>query len=105
MGRIRIRTRIEDGHAVASITDDGPGIKNEDLKHVFEPFFTTKPVGQGIGLGLHICYQIMRAHHGNIEASSPLGQGAEFLVTLPLAKPANPVDAAGDVADPPAPGV
>lgn len=83
-GRIRIRTRVEGGKAVASISDDGPGIAPENLSHLFEPFFTTKPVGQGIGLGLHICYQIMQAHQGNIEARSPVGQGAEFLVTLPL---------------------
>ncbi len=83
-GRIRIRTHTEGGMAVASLTDDGPGIKAEDVKHVFEPFFTTKPVGQGIGLGLHICYQIMQAHHGDIQVRSRLGQGAEFLVSLPL---------------------
>jgi signal transduction histidine kinase len=83
-GHIRIRTRAEGGKAVASISDDGPGISAENLKHLFEPFFTTKPVGQGIGLGLHICYQIMQAHQGNIEARSQDGHGAEFLVTLPL---------------------
>jgi signal transduction histidine kinase len=83
-GRIRIRTRAEGGKAVASIADDGPGIPPDNLGHLFEPFFTTKPVGQGIGLGLHICYQIMQAHQGSIEARSPVGQGAEFLVMLPL---------------------
>jgi signal transduction histidine kinase len=87
-GRIRIRTRAEGGKAVASIADDGPGIPPDNLGHLFEPFFTTKPVGQGIGLGLHICYQIMQAHQGSIEARSPVGQGAEFLVCLPL-KPEN----------------
>jgi signal transduction histidine kinase len=44
-------------------------------------------VGQGIGLGLHICYQIMQAHQGSIEARSPVGQGAEFIVSLPLNSP------------------
>jgi signal transduction histidine kinase len=72
---------------VASISDSGPGIDQENLKHIFEPFFTTKPVGQGIGLGLHICYQIIRAHQGNIQALAPNGQGAEFLVSLPLMTP------------------
>jgi signal transduction histidine kinase len=86
-GRIRIRTRVEGGKAVASIADDGPGIAPENLGHLFEPFFTTKPVGQGIGLGLHICYQIMQAHRGSIEARSPVGQGAEFIVSLPLNSP------------------
>jgi signal transduction histidine kinase len=83
-GSIRIRTRAESGQASISISDDGPGIDPENLKHIFEPFFTTKPVGQGIGLGLHICYQIIRAHQGDIQARPRDGQGAEFLVTLPL---------------------
>jgi signal transduction histidine kinase len=101
-GRIRIRTRAEGGMAVASLADDGPGIKPENLSHVFEPFFTTKAVGQGIGLGLHICYQIMQAHHGSIEVRSQVGQGAEFLVTLPLVSAGQ---AAKPVADPPAASV
>ena len=83
-GRIRLRTRAVDGHAEVSIADDGPGISEENLKHIFEPFFTTKPVGQGIGLGLHICYQIVSAHQGTMEARSHPGQGAEFLIQLPL---------------------
>jgi signal transduction histidine kinase len=84
-GVIRIRTRARNGGAEISIADDGPGIQPENLKRLFEPFFTTKPVGQGIGLGLHICYEIVRAHEGDIEVRSEVGQGAEFLVTLPLA--------------------
>jgi two-component system, NtrC family, sensor kinase len=86
-GKVRIHTRAVNGEAVVSISDDGPGIEPDNLKHIFEPFFTTKPVGQGIGLGLHICYQIVRAHQGNIEAKSGIaenGRGAEFLVTFPL---------------------
>jgi signal transduction histidine kinase len=84
-GRIRIRTFAESGNAVVSISDDGPGISEENLKHIFEPFFTTKPVGQGIGLGLHICYQIVAAHGGSLEAKSAgPGQGAEFGIRLPL---------------------
>lgn len=82
-GRIRIHTKLEAGNVVASILDDGPGINKENIQHLFEPFFTTKPVGQGIGLGLHICYQIMSAHQGKIEARSKPGQGAEFLIQLP----------------------
>jgi signal transduction histidine kinase len=91
-GTIRIRTRAVNGLAEVSISDDGPGIGAENLKHIFEPFFTTKPVGQGIGLGLHICYQIVRAHQGDIQARSEVGRGAEFLVTFPLMQPRNPVE-------------
>jgi signal transduction histidine kinase len=87
-GRIRLRTRLEgegdSARAAVSIADDGPGIGAEQLKHIFEPFYTTKPVGQGIGLGLHICYEIISAHQGTIEALSEPGKGAEFLIKLPL---------------------
>jgi signal transduction histidine kinase len=83
-GAIIIRTRAAAGMAVISISDDGPGISPENLQHLFEPFFTTKPVGQGIGLGLHICYQIISAHQGKIEAGPAQGGGAEFLIQLPL---------------------
>ncbi|HLP40960.1 MAG TPA: ATP-binding protein, partial [Fibrobacteria bacterium] len=91
-GRIRIRA-WKDGEgasarAMVSISDNGPGIGKDNLSRIFEPFFTTKPVGQGIGLGLHICYEIVRAHDGDIEARSEPGRGAEFIVSLPLgAKP------------------
>ncbi|MEO7424395.1 MAG: FG-GAP-like repeat-containing protein [Fibrobacteria bacterium] len=97
-GTIRIRTRAEGGKAVISISDDGPGIKPENLKHVFEPFFTTKPVGQGIGLGLHICYQIIQAHQGEITAGSGNGRGAEFLISLPLQIPKPADDASAGIA-------
>ena len=94
-GRIRITTRIDRNMAVISVSDDGPGISAGNLQRLFEPFFTTKPVGQGIGLGLHICYQIMTAHQGKIEAKSPApgkaagvaDQGAEFVIQLPLTLP------------------
>ncbi|GEM_PF-1886275 len=97
-GRIRIATKAERGMAVVTISDDGPGISPDNLQHLFEPFFTTKPVGQGIGLGLHICYQIMSAHQGKIEARSlsdrssaksagVADQGAEFVIQLPLTLP------------------
>jgi two-component system NtrC family sensor kinase len=86
-GRIRLTVRAEGGQATVSLADDGPGISPENLRRIFEPFFTTKPVGQGIGLGLHICYEIIAAHQGSLEARSPAtgtSHGAEFLVTLPL---------------------
>ncbi len=82
-GSLHIAIRPEGKVAMISIRDNGPGISAENLKHIFEPFFTTKAVGQGIGLGLHICYQIIAAHQGKIEARST-GQGAEFLIQLPL---------------------
>ncbi len=83
---IQTHTHTEQDKIVISITDEGPGISPENLPRLFEPFFTTKPVGQGIGLGLHICYQILTAHQGKIEVRSlpAPAHGAEFLIQLPL---------------------
>jgi two-component system, NtrC family, sensor histidine kinase HydH len=86
-GTLRLETRsISDGGFVeARITDSGPGLDPEALKHLFEPFFTTKP--QGTGLGLAIAREIALAHRGELRAIAPPdGQGgAVFSLTLPIA--------------------
>ncbi|RIX41231.1 MAG: PAS domain-containing protein [Rhodocyclales bacterium GT-UBC] len=65
------------------VRDSGPGISRETQARIFEPFFTTK--GQGTGLGLAIALGVARAHGGGIELFSEPGQGAEFVITLPVA--------------------
>jgi signal transduction histidine kinase len=65
------------------VTDDGPGISPEDLGRVFDPFFTTKAVGEGTGLGLFICHQIISELGGTITCESQPGSGATFFVRLP----------------------
>ncbi|HBY81887.1 MAG TPA: two-component sensor histidine kinase, partial [Cyanobacteria bacterium UBA11148] len=67
-----------------TICDNGSGIPPEILDKIFDPFFTTKPVGQGTGMGLAISYQIIEKHNGKIEVISELGQGAKFVVNLPI---------------------
>jgi signal transduction histidine kinase len=67
------------------IADNGSGICDSIKQRVFDPFFTTKPVGQGTGLGLSVSYQIVvEKHGGQLQCNSVLGQGAEFLISLPL---------------------
>lgn len=66
------------------IQDSGPGIAAADLPHVFEPFYTTKKNGRGVGLGLSVCYGIIERHNGRIEVRSAVGQGATFIIELPL---------------------
>jgi signal transduction histidine kinase len=83
-GEIRIRTESVANAIEISIEDDGCGIAPEIIERIFDPFFTTKPVGDGTGLGLGIAYQIVRAHGGEITASSTPGNGASFRVVLPL---------------------
>lgn len=65
------------------VRDAGPGIASETLPHIFEPFFTTKDVGVGTGLGLAVCYGIVRDHGGWIDVSTAAGAGSEFTVYLP----------------------
>lgn len=83
-GRIEIRTRfIEEIEMVSIIVkDNGPGIPPEMVNMVFETFFTTKSGGSGLGLA--ICKDIIVQHGGNIDVASEPGQGASFLIQLPI---------------------
>ncbi|HEY1533117.1 MAG TPA: HAMP domain-containing sensor histidine kinase, partial [Polyangiaceae bacterium] len=65
--------------------DSGIGIDEQDMPQIFEPFFTTKSEGRGTGLGLSIVRGIVDAHGGTIHATSSLGEGTVFSLTLPLA--------------------
>lgn len=82
-GKIRIRTVVRDNLVVLEVADTGAGIAPEHIGKLFEPFFTTKPPGQGIGIGLSTCYNIIRKHGGEISVESELGKGAIFEVILP----------------------
>jgi signal transduction histidine kinase len=68
---------------VLHVVDTGCGIAPEHMAKLFEPFFTTKPAGQGTGVGLSTCYNIIRQHDGEIRVASKLGCGSTFTVTLP----------------------
>jgi two-component system NtrC family sensor kinase len=68
-----------------TIADNGIGMTEEVKNRLFDPFFTTKPVGKGTGLGLSISYQIVvEKHGGNFQCFSSPGQGAEFIIDLPI---------------------
>ncbi|MBD2019475.1 HAMP domain-containing histidine kinase, partial [Leptolyngbya sp. FACHB-36] len=84
--QIVIETQVLGPNAITvRIQDTGSGIPNRVQQRIFDPFFTTKPVGQGTGLGLSISYQIITERHGgSLECFSELGQGAEFVLTLPI---------------------
>ena len=66
-------------------TDEGCGIKEEDMSKLFEPFYTTKPVGKGTGLGLSVSHGIAKHLGGHIKVKSAVGKGTSFFVRLPLA--------------------
>ncbi|MEH2285250.1 MAG: PAS domain-containing protein [Nostoc sp.] len=83
--QIRIRSLIQEDHVIIRIADNGPGMSEEVCKRLFDPFFTTKAVGKGTGMGLSISYQIIvQKHVGQIQCISAPGEGAEFVVMIPL---------------------
>lgn len=81
-GLITITTLASQGNVVIKISDNGPGIDENDLPLIFEPFFTRK--GAGTGLGLSITQRIVEEHHGRILVESAPGMGTEFTIELPL---------------------
>ncbi|MFV1951487.1 MAG: ATP-binding protein, partial [Nitrospinota bacterium] len=83
-GNIWINTSRKNGQGIISIRDDGTGIPEENKDKIFDPFFTTKDPGKGTGLGLGICYRIIKDHKGKIDLKSELNKGTEFLITLPI---------------------
>lgn len=73
--------RQADGSVEISVRDHGIGILPEVLNSIFVPFFTTKPQGSGIGLSL--CKQIVKQHHGRLQVKSSPGRGSTFTIVLP----------------------
>ena len=69
------------------VRDNGPGIPKEHVDKIFDPFYTTKDVGEGMGLGLSICYRIMEECQGRISVRTEPGEFCEF--TLEFPKPTN----------------
>jgi signal transduction histidine kinase len=82
-GSVSIRTRAQNGLVRLEVVDDGPGML--EPRRVFDPFYTTKVVGHGTGLGLSVCYGIIRDHQGEIHAENLEGGGARFVIQLPAA--------------------
>lgn len=83
-GKVRVTTRLENGTAIVTVSDNGRGIAPEHLEKIFDPFFTTKPVGEGTGLGLSISYGIVKRHGGTIAVESSPGAGTTFTVSIPV---------------------
>lgn len=81
-GVLKVRASEEDDKVKICIEDSGKGISPEGLTKIFDPFYTTKDVGQGTGLGLHICKKEIEKHGGEINVKSVLGEGTTFSVIL-----------------------
>jgi signal transduction histidine kinase len=86
-GKIVISASHEDVESMVSISDNGIGIKKDDLKRLFrieENFSTTGTNGEeGTGLGLLLCYDFVKRHGGEIWVESEAGKGSRFVFTLP----------------------
>ncbi len=82
-GRIEITSRVDGRYVVVDVTDTGHGIPKANLARIFDPFFTTKPAGKGTGLGLFVCYGIVRKMGGEIRVNSAVGVGTTFHIRIP----------------------
>ena len=83
-GHIEIELSRRDDHVLLSFCDTGPGIPADLIPRIFEPFFTTKREGEGTGLGLAVCYGIIKRHGGSITFKNTEVGGC-FEIVLPAA--------------------
>jgi PAS domain S-box-containing protein len=83
---IHVTTRTQGSDVVIEVDDTGPGVAVEDRERIFEPFVTSKPMGQGTGLGLFVCRNIVRGLGGTIGVQDRPGGGARFRVVQPAAR-------------------
>jgi signal transduction histidine kinase len=86
-GQVTVTTTCtEDSVISIEIADTGCGIGQETIDRIWDPFFTTKEVGQGIGLGLALTFDIVKRHGGDIQVESKPGEGSRFTVRLPASR-------------------
>ena len=84
---VTVSTKKLDNAIEISVKDNGTGMPKAVRAKVFNPFFTTKPLGQGTGLGLSLAYDIItKGHGGELKVESAEGEGAEFIIHLPINK-------------------
>lgn len=80
--KIEISITEREDRVLVKVNDNGHGILPENLPKLFDPFFTTKPFGDGLGLGLSICYGIIRSFGGTIRAENRPNGGSSFIIEL-----------------------
>jgi two-component system NtrC family sensor kinase len=83
-GILTVRTAREGDKVLIHIQDTGVGIPEKIRDKVFEAFFTTKQKVKGVGLGLSVCYGIIKDHRGEIKVESEEGKGTTFMIHLPI---------------------
>ncbi|MEM4261154.1 MAG: HAMP domain-containing sensor histidine kinase, partial [Candidatus Woesearchaeota archaeon] len=92
-GKLKISAKETDDFVQVSVSDTGEGIPEKIKNRIFDPFFTTKKVGEGTGLGLSLCYGIVRKFGGTItfkssskEDNPTIPSGTTFTVSMPIIK-------------------
>jgi PAS domain S-box-containing protein len=80
-GKLTVRSRRQDDNVIVQFEDTGIGIQKEALPKIFDPFYTTKE--KGTGLGLAVCYDIIKKMNGTITVESEVGKGSTFTITIP----------------------
>jgi len=83
-GTLRVATKREDSGVLIHVEDTGTGIPEEIRNKIFDAFFTTKQRVKGVGLGLSVCYGIIKDHGGQIKVDSEEGKGTTFTISLPI---------------------
>ncbi|UKS25333.1 HAMP domain-containing histidine kinase [Paenibacillus sp. HWE-109] len=83
-GLIIVETSQQNGWSLIRISDNGPGVAEENLEAIFDPFFTTKSSVNNWGIGLSYCHKIVLAHDGKILVESKEGTGTTFTLCLPM---------------------
>jgi len=89
-GILTVRTNREDRKVMVAIQDTGVGVPEELRDKIFEAFFTTKQKVKGVGLGLSVCYGIIKDHGGEIKVESEVDKGTTFTILLPVSSHEDP---------------
>jgi len=82
-GCVEIAVCADSETVALRITDDGPGMTDEERRHIFDPFYSARQAGRGLGLGLSKCWRIVTNHGGRLDIESRQGHGSVFIATLP----------------------
>jgi signal transduction histidine kinase len=82
-GRVQVDLQATEHELQIAVSDDGPGVSDEERRHLFDPFYSARQAGRGLGLGLSKCWRIVTNHGGKVEVESRPGQGAKFTMILP----------------------
>jgi signal transduction histidine kinase len=95
-GTVQVAVAADGGNSRFTVTDDGPGVAPDQVRHLFDPFWQARDDARGRGLGLYIARGLVTAHGGTISVDSRPGAGTRMSFTLPLAPEGGAPALAGD---------